>query len=244
MIRPSMRRHLGGVLAVAGVLGVLALLLVGGIRERWAARRAFPTLNGEIAARGLASGVSIFRDEHGIPHAEARTRDDAFFALGFLHAQDRLAQMSWLLRLARGRSAEVIGAEGLPADRLARALNFAGAAETDLSRLSAGARAALEAYADGVNAGIDEVRRGAVAAPIGREGAMVGAVVLSGPAYRLPLDRLHGLAPRVIEEGGTSRIRSDGILKPARFLARPHLGPAFKAELPKLPQFFKDMIRK
>jgi len=39
----------------------------------------------------------------------------------------------------------------------------------------------------------------AIAAPITRDGAMVGAVALSGPAYRLSLDRLHALAPRVIE---------------------------------------------
>jgi IclR family transcriptional regulator, acetate operon repressor len=41
----------------------------------------------------------------------------------------------------------------------------------------------------------------AIAAPIRREGAVVGAVALSGPAYRLSLDRLHELAPRLIEAG-------------------------------------------
>ncbi|TFG94760.1 MAG: penicillin acylase family protein, partial [Myxococcales bacterium] len=166
MIRPSMRRHLGGLLVAAGALGVLLLLVVGGVRDRWAARRAFPTEAGSIAVPGLSTAVSIFRDEHGIAHAEARTRGDALFALGFIHAQDRLAQMVWLMRLARGRTAEVIGETGLPADRLARALNLAGAAETDLSRLSSGARIALESYADGVNAGIDQIRQREVAAPI------------------------------------------------------------------------------
>ena len=39
----------------------------------------------------------------------------------------------------------------------------------------------------------------AVAAPIRREGALVGAVAMSGPAYRLSLERVHGLAPRVLE---------------------------------------------
>ncbi len=41
----------------------------------------------------------------------------------------------------------------------------------------------------------------AIAAPIRGEGAMVGAVALSGPAYRLSLDRLHALAPRLMEVG-------------------------------------------
>ena len=41
----------------------------------------------------------------------------------------------------------------------------------------------------------------AIAAPITREGSMVGAVALSGPAYRLSLERLHALAPRLVEMG-------------------------------------------
>src|SRR5262245_25240144 len=166
MIRPSMRRYLGGLLAAGGALFLLGLLLVGGIRERWAARGAFPQESGRIAFPGLSAEVSIFRDEHGIAHAEARTRADALRALGLIHAQDRLAQMLWLARLARGRTAELVGKAGLPADRLARALNLSGAAETDLSRLSPGARAARESYAEGVNAGIRQTRSGEVDPPI------------------------------------------------------------------------------
>jgi penicillin amidase len=166
VIRPSVRRHLGSLLVVGAIFALLTLALIGGLRERWAARRAFPEERGRIEVPSLAEEVAIFRDEHGVAHAEARSRADALRALGFLHAQDRLAQMLWLARLARGRTAEVIGPAGLPADRLARALNLSGAAETDLSRLSAGARAALEAYAEGVNAGVREVVRGEVDAPI------------------------------------------------------------------------------
>jgi hypothetical protein len=166
MIRPSLRRYLGGLVAAGGTLFLFCLLLIGGIRERWAARAAFPQDSGRITVPGLSAEVSIFRDEHGIAHAEARSRADALRALGFIHAQDRLAQMLWLSRLARGRTAELIGPAGLPADRLARALNLSGAAETDLSRLSPDARAALEAYADGVNAGMEQLRSGEVDAPI------------------------------------------------------------------------------
>jgi DNA-binding IclR family transcriptional regulator len=39
----------------------------------------------------------------------------------------------------------------------------------------------------------------AIAAPIRRDGRVVGAIAVSGPAYRLPLERLHALAPRTIE---------------------------------------------
>jgi len=39
----------------------------------------------------------------------------------------------------------------------------------------------------------------AIAAPIRRDGGVVGALALSGPAYRLSPERLHALAPRVIQ---------------------------------------------
>jgi DNA-binding IclR family transcriptional regulator len=68
---------------------------------------------------------------------------------------------------------------------------------SDLRKELARIRAAGYAIAD------EELAEGgrAVAAPITREGTMVGAVALSGPAYRLALDRLHALAPRLIEAG-------------------------------------------
>jgi len=93
----------------------------------------------------------------------------------------------------------------LPAPTLARVLGRslpAVAPKTitalrDLRKELARIRAAGYAIAD------EELAEGgrAVAAPITREGAMVGAVALSGPAYRLALDRLHALAPRLIEAG-------------------------------------------
>ena len=159
-MHPRLRRNFGGFLALAAGLVLLAALAIGGIRERWAARAAFPDEKGHIRVEGLSAPVTIFRDEHGIAHAEAHGREDAFFALGFVHGQDRLGQMYWLARLARGRTAEVVGSAGLPADRLARALNLAGAAEADFGHLSAAARAALEAYAKGVNAAIAELLSG------------------------------------------------------------------------------------
>ena len=74
-----------------------------------AAREALPLTAGRIQVAGIASPVGLLRDARGIPHIEAATPDDAWFGLGFAHAQDRLAQILWLRRLARGRTAEVVG---------------------------------------------------------------------------------------------------------------------------------------
>ena len=110
----------------------------------------------------------MFRDANGVPHVRAHDEADALFALGFVHAQDRLAQMLWLLRLARGRTAEIVGREGLPADRLARTLDLGGLADRQFGELDRGTRALLIAYARGVNAHLERIRDGQVAAPVAR----------------------------------------------------------------------------
>jgi penicillin G amidase len=103
---------------------------------------------------GIDAAIELRRDAYGIPHVRAQTVADAFFAQGWVHAQDRLWQMERDRRLAQGRWAEVAGQGALSADLLARQLRLAWAAERDYLALSADARAVLEAYARGVNASI------------------------------------------------------------------------------------------
>ena len=84
-------------------------------RER-ATRDAFPMVAGQLRVVGLAEQIGIDRDARGIPHVRAKNEPDAWFGLGFAHAQDRLAQMLWLRRMSDGRIAEWVGEAGLPAD--------------------------------------------------------------------------------------------------------------------------------
>lgn len=101
---------------------------------------------------GLQAPVDVFRDEWGIPHIRARGADDAFFALGYIHATDRLWQMDALRRRATGRYAEWIGPAALPMDLLVRRLGVANCARRDAAAAASGTRAMLAAYAAGVNA--------------------------------------------------------------------------------------------
>ena len=167
--RAFRRRWLPRIVVGVVVLGVLLLAvqaLLGRVRMRRAERDAFPLEDGRLALPGLAHPIEITRDGRGIPHVEAENELDAYFALGFAHAQDRLAQMVWLQRTACGRAAELAGRSALPADRLARTLGLARAAEAQVARLDPGTRAVLAAYAAGVNAHIERVRSGAVAPPL------------------------------------------------------------------------------
>ena len=99
-----------------------------------------------------SDAADLWRDAWGIPHIKTRTRDEAFTALGFAHARDRLWQMEALLRRGTGRYAEWVGKAGLRGDMLALQVDVAGASQRDFAALSAGTRAMLESYTRGVNA--------------------------------------------------------------------------------------------
>lgn len=130
---------------------------------------ALPSLTGSAHVPGLDSAVTVHRDEWGIPHIRSAGTADAYRALGFVHAQDRLFQMDLTRRRALGRAAEWLGSEAAGADVLARTLGMEGACRRDHDALGADARDMLAAYAAGVNAFL------ASGAPLPAEYATLGA---------------------------------------------------------------------
>jgi len=153
---------------VAG-MALVALAVVGLLRwteGRRALRASHPPLEGTLVVAGVEAPVAIVRDRRGVPHVRAASEHDAWFALGYAHAQDRLAQMLWLRRVAVGRTAELIGEDGLASDREARTLDLAGLARRDAARQGALARRVLEAYAAGVNARLARIRAREEGAPL------------------------------------------------------------------------------
>jgi penicillin G amidase len=99
-----------------------------------------------------AESAELWRDAWGIPHIRAKTQSQAFAALGFAHARDRLWQMEALLRRGTGHYAEWVGKSALNGDILARQVNTSGASKRDFAALAPETRAMLESYATGVNA--------------------------------------------------------------------------------------------
>ncbi len=113
---------------------------------------ALPDLTSSLRLPGLIGPVEVWRDPEGIPHARAGSVHDAFFAQGFVHAQDRLWHMEYDRRRASGRWAELVGEVGVPQDALARRLGLARSARIDYEISAPETRAMLDAYAAGVNA--------------------------------------------------------------------------------------------
>lgn len=114
------------------------------------------TVQYPVVLDGIQDAVSVHRDAWGIAHIRATSDRDAFFAQGYVHAQDRLWQMdATRLRMA-GRWAEWVGPSAVAGDVLARRLGASAASQRDFSALGEQARAMLEAYSEGVNAYIAE----------------------------------------------------------------------------------------
>src|SRR5436190_9901087 len=95
---------------------------------------------------------SIRRDQRGIPFIEATNEAELYFAQGYATASDRLWQMDFLRRTARGELAEILGAPALDMDKLHRIYGFRSVAEKLLERASPQTRNVLDSYARGVNA--------------------------------------------------------------------------------------------
>jgi penicillin G amidase len=115
-------------------------------------RSSLPSHDVPSIETGVRSAVKLSRDEHGITYIRAASDRDAFFALGYAHAQDRLWQMELQRRIAQGRLAEIFGRAALRQDVWMRTLGLYAAAESSWGALDPEARESLSAYAAGVNA--------------------------------------------------------------------------------------------
>jgi penicillin amidase len=87
-------------------LSLLALLFIAG--SYGYLRSKLPHRFGEISLQGLKSEVDVVFEEWAIPHIEAENELDAYRALGYLLAQERLFQLELVVRVARGRLSEML----------------------------------------------------------------------------------------------------------------------------------------
>ncbi len=138
------------------VIGVVSTLLVAVLAVTaigyHLVTKSFPKTSGTIKVAGLENEVKIFRDEYGIPHINAQNEHDAFFAIGYTHAQERLWQMELERRVGMGRLSEILGAPALPIDKMFRTLGLWQYVHKISPTLDDDTRKTLQAYTDGVNA--------------------------------------------------------------------------------------------
>ena len=137
--------------AAAGMLGV-SRRAVTDMRRRYL-RSKLPKIEGSLKAP-LDAPVDIRRDRWGVAHIRARSTADCYTALGYAMAQDRLWQLDYMRRLARGRLAEILGAGYLSQDRLHRTIGLSRSAEEAAADMPDEVALVLTSLAAGINAGM------------------------------------------------------------------------------------------
>lgn len=109
-----------------------------------------------IALPGPTEPIEIARDQQGIPHIRANSQTDLMFGLGYATAEDRLWHLDILHRAAFGRLAEIVGEPALDLDRFMLTLGIRRASEAEAARLPGETRTALDHYAAGINAFVEQ----------------------------------------------------------------------------------------
>jgi penicillin amidase len=140
------------------VWGVLILTLAAVFMVWWLLRGSLPTLEGEQAMTGLAAPVNITRDALGVVTIEAGSQGDAMRALGLVHAQERYFEMDLMRRTAAGELAELFGPAAIEMDKRMRVHRLRARTEAHLDVATGSSAAALQAYVDGINQGVADLR--------------------------------------------------------------------------------------
>jgi penicillin amidase len=120
-----------------GLAGLVLVVFVAASGGYLWLRTSLPRVSGDIVVAGASANIEIIRDRHAVPHIRAKNAEDAYFGLGFVHAQDRLS--------------EVVGPPTVGLDRMMRTLGLYRLAEDSVTRLSPAARRMLAAYSSGIN---------------------------------------------------------------------------------------------
>ncbi|ELR73535.1 Penicillin amidase family protein [Fulvivirga imtechensis AK7] len=133
---------------------LVMLLLVSSAFLFFYTRHLTPKYSGEADLPGLTQTAEVLFDSYGTPHIFAESDEDAFRALGYVHAQDRLWQMELMRRIAPGRLSELFGSDLVETDVFFRTLGIHEYSKSSVEALKKRGGKMLvlaEAYLQGVN---------------------------------------------------------------------------------------------
>ena len=136
--------------------GLVIVLLFGAVALQFAWRGSLANLDGEVTLPGLSAPATIERDALGTATVQAADEVDAARALGFVHAQERFFEMDLLRRSAAGELSVLFGPRAVERDKEIRRHRLRARIEENLDAVIGDRGKVLEAYRDGVNAGLAE----------------------------------------------------------------------------------------
>ncbi len=137
---------------IIGILGSLLLLIIAGvIFSYFILQKYLPEYEGEVIVQGIIEPVKIYRDSLSVVYIVAEKELDAAFALGFVHAQERMFQMDMIRRAGEGRLSEVMGRKTVDFDKMFKTLGLYETCKKHYPLLSEKSKNYMEAYTKGIN---------------------------------------------------------------------------------------------
>ena len=131
---------------------LILILGFAGLAFYWTFYKPLPDYEATVELNGLQNEVDIHWDEFGVPHIYSSDELDLYKSIGYVHAQDRLWQMTLSQIAAEGRFAEFFGPDLVDLDRYQRTLGiWKISKQIEQNELSESERNILQAYSDGVN---------------------------------------------------------------------------------------------
>ena len=130
---------------------VLFLMLTLWFGGRWILSFSVAQYSGVAEVSKLNENVEITFDEKGIPQIWAKTDRDMYYALGWLHASERLFQGELVRRMAYGELSEIFGDIAYELDVKQRTIGFARRAKKDIQNIDKSYENYIQAYCDGMN---------------------------------------------------------------------------------------------
>ncbi len=145
----------------SSVVIIASLIVLFGLFSYFLLIRSLPDYSGEKSVAGLENVVTVYRDSFAVPYISAQSEKDAYYTLGYLHAQERMFQMDLLRRAGTGRLSAVFGRETSNFDKMFKTLALERRVKNYFPRLNEKSRNILIAYSKGINAYLNENRNNA-----------------------------------------------------------------------------------
>ena len=140
---------------------IITFIIAGGIFYNMLSS-SLPQYSGKLSSSKIISDIEVYRDSFAVPYIIAQTDEDVAFALGYLHAQERLFSMDIIRRAGEGRLSEILGEKAIPFDKMFRTVGIKRNIEKNINKYDPTVMKILQSYSNGVNEYLKE-RKGSYA---------------------------------------------------------------------------------
>lgn len=133
---------------IISLIVILIVLIVGSV---YMLQSSLPKYSGALTSVNCINNIDIYRDNHAVAYIDAKNDYDVYFALGFVHAQERLFQMDLSRRAGEGRLSEIFGNKTTFYDKLFRTIGLNELVKKNFENYDEKTQNILISYSNGVN---------------------------------------------------------------------------------------------